>query len=207
MESVRELLIEQMRDLYDAEKQLVKALPKLAKTASNEQLKEAFESHLEQTRGHVQRLERAFEILDQKARSKPCQAMKGLIEEGKETMGEDLEEALMDSAIIGAAQKVEHYEIAGYGTLKTWARSLGLDEVAELLEATLEEEKEADQKLTEVADGILMEAEAADQSEEEAEEEVASSPRKRQAAGPEMAREAGAGLVELQKGVFAWPTI
>ncbi len=179
MESVRELLIEQMRDLYDAEKQLVKALPKLAKTASNEQLKEAFESHLEQTRGHVQRLERAFEILDQKARSKPCQAMKGLIEEGKETMGEDLEEALMDSAIIGAAQKVEHYEIAGYGTLKTWARSLGLDEVAELLEATLEEEKEADQKLTEVADGILMEAEAADQSEEEAEEEVASSPRKR----------------------------
>jgi len=180
MESVRELLIEQMRDLYDAEKQLVKALPKLAKTASNEQLKEAFESHLEQTRGHVQRLEQAFEALDEKARSKPCEAMKGLIEEGKETMEEDLEDALMDSAIIGAAQKVEHYEIAGYGTLKTWARSLGLDEVAELLEATLEEEKEADQKLTEVADGVLMEAESADQTGEEGEEvAAAASPRKR----------------------------
>lgn len=178
MESVRELLIEQMRDLYDAEKQLVKALPKLAKTASNEQLKEAFESHLEQTKGHVQRLEQAFEALDQKPRSKPCEAMKGLIEEGKETMEEDLEDAVMDSAIIGAAQKVEHYEIAGYGTLKSWARSLGLDEVAELLEATLEEEKEADQILTEVADGILMEAEAEDQAGEEGQEEE-TSPRKR----------------------------
>src|SRR5579862_8014085 len=138
MESIRELLVEEMRDLYDAEKQLVKALPKMAKTASNEELREAFESHLEQTRGHVQRLEQAFEALDEKPRSKACAAMKGLIEEGKETMGEDLEDALMDSAIIGAAQKVEHYEIAGYGTVKTWARSLGLDEVAELLEATLE---------------------------------------------------------------------
>ena len=104
--------------------------------------------------------------------------MKGLIEEGKETMGEDLEDALMDSAIIGAAQKVEHYEIAGYGTVKTWARSLGLDEVAELLEATLEEEKEADQKLTEVAGDVLTEAEAADQSGEEGQEEE-TSPRKR----------------------------
>jgi len=103
--------------------------------------------------------------------------MKGLIEEGKETMEEDLEDALMDSALIGAAQKVEHYEIAGYGTVKTWARALGLDEVAELLEATLEEEKEADQKLTEVADGILMQAEAADQAGEEG-EEVEASPRK-----------------------------
>ncbi len=174
MESVRELLIEQMRDLYDAEKQLVKALPKLAKTASNEQLKEAFESHLEQTRGHVQRLEQAFELLDQKAKSKPCEAMKGLVEEGKETMQEDLADALMDSAIIGAAQKVEHYEIAGYGTLNAWARSLGLDEVAELLEATLKEERQADQKLTEVAGDILIEARADDEGLEEAE----ASPRK-----------------------------
>jgi|SRR5579872_4991069 len=179
MESVRELLIEQMRDLYDAEKQLVKALPKLAKTASNEQLKEAFESHLEQTRGHVQRLEQAFEALDEKARSKPCAAMKGLIEEGKETMEEDLEDALMDSAIICAAQKVEHYEIAGYGTLTSWARSLGLDEVAQLLEETLEEEKEADQKLTEVAGEVLTEAEAADQGGEEGQEEAEASPKKR----------------------------
>jgi ferritin-like metal-binding protein YciE len=168
MESVRELLIEQMRDLYDAEKQLVKALPKLAKTASNEQLREAFQEHLEQTRGHVQRLEQAFELLDQKAKSKACEAMKGLVEEGKETMEEDLADALMDSAIIGAAQKVEHYEIAGYGSLKSWARSLGLDEVAELLEATLAEEKEADQKLTEVARNILIEARADAEGLEEA---------------------------------------
>ena len=167
MESVRELLIEEMRDLYDAEKQLVKALPKMAKTASNEQLREAFQNHLEQTRGHVQRLEQAFEALDQKARSKPCEGMKGLIEEGKERMEEDLEEPLKDSAIIGAAQKVEHYEIAGYGTVKAWARSLGLDEVAALMEATLQEEREADEKLTEVAGDILMEAEAGVQGREE----------------------------------------
>lgn len=176
MESVHALLIEQMRDLYDAEKQLVKALPKLAKTASNEQLKQAFQEHLEQTRGHVRRLEQAFELLDQKAKSKPCEAMKGLVEEGKQTMEEDLADALMDSAIIGAAQKVEHYEIAGYGTLKSWARSLGLDEVAELLEATLREEKEADQKLTQVAGEVLIEARRDD------EEEAVASPRKGAAA-------------------------
>jgi len=157
MESIRQLLLEEMSDLYDAEKQLVKALPKLAKTAANDQLREAFESHLEQTRGHVERLEQAFQMLDQKAKSKPCAAMKGLIEEGKETMEEDLSDALMDSAIICAAQKVEHYEIAGYGTLSAWARSLGLDDVAALLEATLAEEKEADEKLSEVAGDVLVE--------------------------------------------------
>jgi len=167
MESVREMLVEQMRDLYDAEKQLVKALPKLAKTASNEQLKQAFEEHLEQTRGHVQRLEQAFEALDEKPRSKSCEAMKGLIEEGKEQMEEDFSDALKDSAIIGAAQKVEHYEIAGYGTLKSWARSIGLDEVAQLFEETLDEEKEADQKLTEVASEILADAEAGEQDQEQ----------------------------------------
>ncbi len=160
MESIRELLMEEMRDLYDAEKQLVKALPKLAKTATNDELREAFENHLEQTRGHVERLEQAFELLDGKARSKSCAAMKGLIEEGKETMQEDLSGALMDSAIICAAQKVEHYEIAGYGTVSAWARSLGLDQVAELLEATLSEEKEADEKLTRVGGEVLIEAEA-----------------------------------------------
>ena len=112
-------------------------------------------------------MEQAFEALDQKARSKPCQAMKGLIQEGRERMEEDLADPLLDSAIIGAAQKVEHYEIAGYGTVKAWARSLGLDDVAELLEANLEEEKEADQKLTEVAGGVLMEAESDGQGREQ----------------------------------------
>jgi ferritin-like metal-binding protein YciE len=170
MESIRELLIEEMADLYDAEKQLVKALPKMAKAASNEQLREAFENHLEQTRSHVQRLEQAFELLDQKAKGKPCAAMKGLVEEGKETMEEDdLSDGLMDSAIIAAAQKVEHYEIAGYGTLSAWARSLGLDEVAGLLEETLAEEKEADEKLTQVGGDVLTEVESAGEQEEEEE--------------------------------------
>jgi ferritin-like metal-binding protein YciE len=159
MESIRELLLEEMADLYDAEKQLVKALPKMAKAAAHEQLREAFENHLEQTRGHVARLEQAFQLLDQKAKGKPCAAMKGLIEEGSETMAEDLSDSLLDSAIICAAQKVEHYEISGYGTLSAWARSLGLDEVAGLLEETLAEEKEADEKLTEVAGDVLAETE------------------------------------------------
>jgi len=175
MESIRELLVDEMRDLYDAEKQLVKALPKMAKTSSNDALRDAIESHLEQTKGHVQRLEQAFEMLDGKVRSKPCKAMKGLIEEGKETMGEDLAELLMDSALICAAQKVEHYEIAGYGTVSAWARSLGLDDVAELLEATLAEEKDADEKLTQVAEEVLSEAEQAQEStgeEEDAESDV-----------------------------------
>ncbi len=171
MDSIRELLIEEMADLYDAEKQLVKALPKMAKAASNEQLREAFENHLEQTRGHVQRLEQAFQLLDQKAKGKPCAAMKGLVEEGKETMEEDdLSDGLMDSAIIAAAQKVEHYEIAGYGTLSAWARSLGLDEVAGLLEETLAEEKEADEKLTQVGGDVLTEVESAGEQEGEEEE-------------------------------------
>jgi ferritin-like metal-binding protein YciE len=174
MESVRELLMEEMGDLYDAEKQLVKALPKMAKTASNDQLREAFENHLEQTRGHVQRLEQAFVLLDKKAKSKPCEAMKGLIEEGKETMEEELSDHLMDSAIIAAAQKVEHYEIAGYGTLAAWARSLGLDDVAELLESTLAEEKEADEKLTQVAGEVLAEAEAGSEDQEQEDQEQVS---------------------------------
>jgi ferritin-like metal-binding protein YciE len=167
MESIRELLIEEMADLYDAEKQLVKALPTMAKAASNEQLREAFLNHLEQTRGHVARLEQAFQLLDKKAKGKPCAAMKGLIEEGKETMAEDLPDGLLDSAIICAAQKVEHYEMAGYGTLSAWARSLGLDEVAELLEETLAEEKEADEKLTQVGGDVLAETESAGQEGEE----------------------------------------
>jgi ferritin-like metal-binding protein YciE len=170
MESLRELLIEQMQDLYDAEKQLVKALPQMAKAAANEELREAFENHLEQTQGHVERLERAFEMMETRAKSKPCQAMKGLVEEGKETMEEDLSEPLLDSAIICAAQKVEHYEIAGYGTLVAWANSIGLSEVAEVFEETLREEKEADEKLTQVGTEILAEAGEMEASGEEGEE-------------------------------------
>lgn len=178
MESVRELMIDQMRDLYDAEKQLVKALPKMAKAASNEDLREAFENHLEQTKGHVERLEHAFELLDEKAKSKPCEAMKGLVEEGKETLEEDLSEPLLDSAIICAAQKVEHYEIAGYGTLVAWANSIGLQDIAEVFEETLREEKEADEKLTQVASEILAETGQAEDSGSDGEMETAGTRRK-----------------------------
>jgi len=158
MESIRDLLIDGMGDLYDAEKQLIKALPKMVKAASNQELSQAFENHLDQTRGHAERLEQAFEMLGEKPKGKPCKAMKGLIEEAQETINEDAPEPLLDSAIICAAQKVEHYEIAGYGTLKSWANALGLDGVAGLLEETLEEEKEADEKLTNVAAAVLLES-------------------------------------------------
>ncbi len=162
MESIRELLVDEMKDLYDAEKQLVKALPKMVKASSNQELSEAFENHLEETRGHVQRLEQAFELMGEKPKSKPCAAMKGLIEEAGEQLKEGLEGPLLDSAIICAAQKVEHYEISGYGTLSAWAKSIGLDEVAELLDQTLAEEKAADDKLTDVGETVLTEAEASE---------------------------------------------
>ena len=187
MESIRDLLVDEMGDLYDAEKQLVKALPKMVKAASNQELSQAFENHLEQTRGHVERLERAFEMLGEKPKSKPCKAMKGLIEEAEETIEEGVPEPLLDSAIICAAQKVEHYEIAGYGTLKSWANTLGLDDVAGILDETLEEEREADEKLTDVADGLLSDSAELGSSENEVDEEHqtvgASIGRKKAAAG------------------------
>lgn len=160
MQDMRELLVEEMQDLYDAEKQLVKALPKMVKAASNPELSQAFASHLEETQGHVQRLEQAFELLGEKPKSKPCAAMKGLIQEAQETIQEDMPDALHDSAIICAAQKVEHYEMSGYGTLSAWAKKIGLDDVADLLDATLAEERAADDKLTEVGQEVLDEAES-----------------------------------------------
>jgi ferritin-like metal-binding protein YciE len=172
MESIRDLLIDEMRDLYDAEKQLVKALPKVVKASSNSKLSEAFEKHLDQTRGHVQRLERAFELLGEKPKSKPCAAMQGLISEAGQATEEDMVEPLTDSAIICAAQKVEHYEIAGYGTLHAWAKALDLDEVAELLEETLQEEKAANDILTDVAREILESATSAEGNREEDDKET-----------------------------------
>lgn len=157
MESIRDLIADQMKDLYDAEKRLVKALPKMAKAASNPELKKAFESHLKETRGHVERLEQGFELLGEKVRGQPCLAMKGLIEEGAETIQEGDSGPLLDSAIICAAQKVEHYEIAAYGTLLAWAKTPGFDDLSELFTATLGEEEAADQKLTEIAQPIITE--------------------------------------------------
>ncbi|HUS08614.1 MAG TPA: ferritin-like domain-containing protein [Bryobacteraceae bacterium] len=158
MESLKELLTEEIRDLYDAEKQLVKALPRFAKAASNQELRAAFTEHLEVTKGQVARLEQVFELLGEKTKSKPCKAMKGLLEEGREILQEDAEEALLDSAMIGAAQKVEHYEISGYGTARTLARAIGSKEAAQLLDETLKEEADADKKLTQIALRILKEA-------------------------------------------------
>lgn len=156
-ETMQDLLVQEMQDLYDAEKQLVKALPKMVKASSSEELSQAFGQHLEQTKGHVERMERAFEMLKQKPKSKTCTAMKGLISEAQERIEASEDGALADSAIICAAQKVEHYEISGYGTLKAWAEELGLDDVAALLKETLDEEKEADHKLTEIGSKVVAE--------------------------------------------------
>ena len=149
--NMQDLLIEELRDIYHAEKQLTRALPKMARAASNEQLKQAFTQHLEETQGQIERLEQVFEKLDTRTRGKHCHAMEGLIEEAKEIMEMGLAPELQDVALIAAAQKVEHYEIAGYGTLHALAQSAGLDEVAQLLEQTLNEEKKTDQLLNDLA--------------------------------------------------------
>jgi ferritin-like metal-binding protein YciE len=161
--SLNDLLIEELKDLYSAENQLVKALPKMAKGANSAELRQGFEDHLEQTRKQVERLEEAAQMLDASLKGKKCKAMEGLIEEGKELLSEDADPAVLDAGLIAAAQKVEHYEIASYGTVCTWARELGLTDVADLLAETLEEEKATDEKLTELAEqGINREAEDAD---------------------------------------------
>lgn len=158
-ESMRQLYIDELKDLYNAETQLVKALPKMAKASSNAELRQGFEDHLRQTSEHVSRLEQIFEMLDEKPTGKKCLGMEGLVKEGAETMKEDYEDAVMDAAIIGAAQRVEHYEIAGYGTVRALAELMGEDEHVSLLEQTLEEEKQTDEKLTQLAETISSQAE------------------------------------------------
>lgn len=151
MNDLQDLYVEELRDLYSAESQLVKALPKMAKAATNPQLRQAFEEHLEQTQAHVNRLEQIFEKLGEKPKGKTCYGMKGLLEEGKETMSEDAEPEVLDAGLIAAAQRVEHYEIAGYGTVRTYAKMLGDTDAAKLLQQTLDEEGETDKKLTKLA--------------------------------------------------------
>ena len=155
LDNLRKLYVEELRDLYNAENQLVKALPKMAKGASSEELKQAFEDHLEQTEGHVERLEEIFKGLDESPKGKTCKAMKGLVEEGSEILEEEGEDSVLDAGIIAAAQKVEHYEIASYGTVRTFAQLLGEDEAAELLQETLDEEGEADKLLNQLAQEIV----------------------------------------------------
>lgn len=157
-ESLRELYVNELKDLYSAETQLVKALPKMAKASSNVELRQGFEEHLRQTSEHVSRLEQIFEALGEKPTGKKCVGMEGLVKEGAETISEDYEGALMDAAIIGAAQRVEHYEIAGYGTVRAFAEQLGENEHVSLLEQTLEEEKVTDEKLTQLAEQINAQA-------------------------------------------------
>lgn len=149
--SLEDLLVEELKDLFDAEKQLTRALPKVARAASTPELKEAIEEHLEVTKGQVQRLEQVFEQLGKPARGKPCEAMKGLVSEAQELMEEDLPEELLDVGLIAGSQKIEHYEMAGYGTVRTLAQTLGHKEAAQLLEETLREEEAADKKLTAIA--------------------------------------------------------
>ena len=168
LDSLEELMQDELKDIYDAEKQLTKALPKLAKKATSSELKSAFEEHLQQTERHVERIEEVFEQLGLPARGKKCEGMQHLIAEGEDMIGEAEDDATRDAVMIASAQKVEHYEIASYGTLRTWANLLGKPEVAALLEETLEEEKDTDQNLTNIAENFINEA-AAERDDEESE--------------------------------------
>src|SRR6266705_4737621 len=171
MKDLNELFLEELADIYDAEKQLIKALPKMAEQANAPELQSACEEHLEQTQEHVKRLEEVFELFEQKPKGKKCEAMAGLIEEAEDIMKEEATHPVMDAALIAAAQKVEHYEIATYGCLRTWAELLGKDEAIDLLEETLNEEKDVDESLTEIATNINQQAKEGKETEEEEEEE------------------------------------
>jgi len=172
--TLHDAFIDELRDTYDAERQLTKALPKLAEAAIAPELRDAFKSHLEETQLQIQRLEQVFETVGEKARGKHCAGIAGIIEEGKTIMEEDFDGATMDACLIAAGQRAEHYEMAAYGTLVAWARAMGHDEAAELLQQTLDEEKAADEKLSGLAEsGINQSAADAYQNGEEMEEEDA----------------------------------
>ncbi|MEX2270869.1 MAG: ferritin-like domain-containing protein [Vicinamibacterales bacterium] len=177
MEDLRDLLVEELHDVYDAEHRITKALPKMRKAAGSEELKEAFDLHLQETEGQIDRLERIFALLDEPAKRKKCDGILGLIEEGDAKIGEDAHQAVLDAALIASAQKVEHYEIASYGTMRTYAQLLGNNEVAALLEETLQEEKAADEKLTALAEAGINEA-AAQGEDDEDEEETPATPQR-----------------------------
>lgn len=192
--TLHDAFIDELRDTYDAERQLLKALPKLAKASTSPELRAAFESHLEETRGQVERLEQVFASLDEKVRGKHCDGIAGIIEEGKSIMEEDFDDAAMDACLIASGQRAEHYEMAAYGTLVAWARAMGHDEAADLLEQTLDEEKAADEKLTALAEGGINEqaASAAHGGEEDAEnDETEEAPARKSAKSVKKAAAAG----------------
>lgn len=182
--TLHDAFLDELRDSYNAETQLTKALPKMAKAASSPDLRRAFESHLEETRGHVGRLEEVFASLDEKVRGKHCDGMAGIIAEGKSLMEEDLDETTMDACLIAAAQRAEHYEMAAYGTLVAWARAMGHDEAAGLLEQTLDEEKAADAKLSSLAEGGINQeaADAAHSDDEDEDKEESPAPARKNTA-------------------------
>ncbi len=155
MEDLRDLYVDELRDLYSAENQLVKALPKMAKAATDDQLKAGFLQHLEETKGHVERLTKIFEKLGEKPTGKKCKAMEGLVEEGKEMIEEDAVDEVKDAGLIAAAQRVEHYEMAGYGTVRAYAKLLGEESAAKQLQETLDEEAATDKKLSKLAESVI----------------------------------------------------
>lgn len=182
--TLHDAFIDELRDTYDAEKQLTKALPKMARAASSDELRQALESHLEETREHVSRLEQVFASLDEKVRGKHCEGMAGIIEEGKTVLEEDCDEATMDACIIAAGQRAEHYEMAAYGTLVAWARAMGHDDAADLLQGTLDEEKAADETLSALAEGGINQEAASlahpdDEADDEADDEPVAAARSR----------------------------
>lgn len=195
-QTLQDAFLDELRDAYDAERQLVKALPKLAKAATSDELKQAFSSHLEETRTHVDRLTQVFEVLEEKPRGKHCAGMAGIVDEGSEVMDEDFDEETMDACLIASGQRAEHYEMAAYGTLIAWARALGHDDAVELLQQNLDEEKAADETLTSLAENGINQS-AADASsmdgeeDEEGDDEEMSAPSP-SAKGASTSRESGA---------------
>jgi ferritin-like metal-binding protein YciE len=191
--TLHDAFIDELRDAYDAEKQLLRALPKMAKKATAEDLSAAFEAHLEETRGHVDKLEQVFGTLDEKVRGKHCDGIAGIIEEGKSVMEEDFDAETMDACLIAGGQRAEHYEMAAYGTLIAWAKAMGHTEAADLLEEILEEEKAADQKLSALAEGGINQAAAdeahpAEDDEDAEEDEKPAGPAKKKPASKAKAR-------------------
>jgi len=169
LNNLKDAFVEEIKDIYNAENQLTKALPKMIKAAADEELKSGLQNHLEETQRQIKRLEQVFKILGEPAKGKKCEAMEGLVEEGKDAIEADTDnDSVRDALIICAAQKVEHYEIATYGALKAWAEQLGMDDVAKLLQQTLGEEKAADEKLSEASESINKTANSVEQEEEEA---------------------------------------
>jgi ferritin-like metal-binding protein YciE len=179
--TLHDAFVDELQDSYDAEKQLIKALKKMAKAAKAAGLRDAFETHLEETQGQVQRLEQVFALIDEKVRGKHCDGIAGIIEEGSAVISEDFDDATLNACLIASGQRAEHYEMAAYGTLVAWARVLGHDEAADLLQETLDEEKAADQKLSALADGGINEEAAGAGADEDMSEDSAASPSKSKA--------------------------